>query len=54
MSQVIGETDLDFLLSLKEQKGWLEAPELFNQRECIEPLVLPESQAERFSSQFKN
>jgi hypothetical protein len=52
-SNVVGETDLDFLISLEEQNNWLAAPEFFSQRERIEPLVLPEPQVRRFSSRFE-
>jgi hypothetical protein len=52
-SSIVGETDLDLVISSENQKAWLEAPELFNQREHIVSLVLPESQTQRFSGQFR-
>jgi hypothetical protein len=53
VSNVVGETDLDFVVSVIEQNAWLEAPELFNQREHIDPLILTDSQLQRFSCQFE-
>lgn len=51
-SNVVGETDLDFVVSPDEQAAWSEAPALFNQRENVDPLVLPESQVQRFLAKF--
>ena len=51
-SNVIGETDLDMILSQEEQAEWLSSPVRFNTGDATAPIVLTNAQLERFSKQF--
>lgn len=51
-SNVVGETDLDFLVSPDQQAAWLAEPEIFNMSEHFDPIVLPESQVQRCAARF--
>ena len=51
-SNVIGETDLDMVLSQDEQAEWLSSPVRFNTGDSASPIALPGAQLERFSKQF--
>ncbi|SEF80927.1 GIY-YIG nuclease family protein [Nitrosomonas ureae] len=51
-SNVIGETDLDMVLSQEEQAEWLSSPVRFNTGDAAVPIALPSTQLERFSKQF--
>ncbi len=53
MTDVVGDTDLDLVLTPDEQKKWLSSPSRFNGRDSSVPISLPESQLVRFSSQFE-
>ncbi len=52
-SNVIGETDLDLVLSQEEQAEWLLSPVCFNASDSASPISLPGAQLERFSKQFR-
>lgn len=51
-SNVIGDTDLDLVLSQDEQAAWLTSPSQFNGNHVASPIVLPHAQLERFSGQY--
>jgi hypothetical protein len=51
-SNVIGETDLDMVLSSEEQAEWLSSPVRFNTSDAAVPITLPDAQLERFAKQF--
>ena len=52
-SVVVGETDLDLVLSQADQQTWLESPTRFNSNDNVIPIALSESQLERFRNQFQ-
>ena len=52
-SNVIGETDLDMVISPEEQVAWLASPREFNEMDQFLPISLPESQAGRFAKRFQ-
>lgn len=52
-SNVVGDTDLDMVISPEEQAFWLSSPEKFNGGDTVKPIVLPAAQLERFSEQFR-
>lgn len=52
-SNVIGETDLDMVISKEEQAAWLSSPAHFNNGDTSTPIVLPNAQCERFAEQFR-
>ncbi|MBV9081280.1 MAG: hypothetical protein JOZ62_01290 [Acidobacteriaceae bacterium] len=52
-SQVVGETDLDLVISPEKQYAWLANPERFNRKESsAHRLSMPASYLARFSDQF--
>lgn len=52
-SNVVGDTDLDLVVSPGEQAEWLSDPARFNHADTSSPIVLPLSQLERFAEQFR-
>ena len=53
-TNVIGDTDLDLVLSREQQDSWLSSPASFNRDETsVSTIALPDAQLERFSSQFR-
>lgn len=52
-SNVVGDTDLDMVVSPEEQTFWLSSPAKFNDGDTVSPIVLPVAQLERFSEQFR-
>ena len=48
-SNVVGDTDLDLVVSPSEQAEWLSDPTTFNDADTSSPIVLPISQLERLS-----
>ncbi len=51
-SNVIGETDLDMVLSPEEQSTWLSCPAQFNKNDTATPIILPDVQLNRFAKQY--
>jgi hypothetical protein len=53
-TNIVGETDLDFVVSRAEQEAWLSGSGLSNVRSAgtIEAIVLPEAQVQRFAHHF--
>ena len=52
-SNVVGDTDLDMVVSPEEQTSWLSSPAKFNDGDTVSPIVLPVAQIERFAEQFR-
>jgi len=52
-SNVVGDTDLDLVVSPSEQAEWLSDPTTFNDADTSSPIVLPISQLERFAEKFR-
>lgn len=52
-SNVVGDTDLDMVVSPEEQTFWRSSPAKFNDGDTVSPIVLPVAQLERFSEQFR-
>lgn len=52
-SSVVGETDLDMILSSAEQSEWLSSPSRFNANDKAAPIALYGAQLERFANQFE-
>ena len=52
-SNIVGDTDLDLVVSPSEQGQWLSHPAAFNDIDASSPIVLPLSQLERFAEQFR-
>lgn len=52
-SNVVGDTDLDLVVSTSEQAEWLSRPATFNDADTSNPIVLSLSQLERFAEQFR-
>jgi hypothetical protein len=53
VSNVVGDTDLDMVVSKEEQTKWLTSPPAFNRRDTASQIVLPVAQVERFSDPFR-
>lgn len=51
-ANVIGETDLDMVLSPLQQTEWLSSPVRFNTGDAAAPIALAGAQVERFSGKF--
>lgn len=52
-SNVVGDTDVDLVVSPSEQAEWLSCPATFNASDTSSPILLPPSQLERFAEQFR-
>lgn len=52
-SVVVGDTDLDMVLSKERQQAWLVSPTSFNSNDEAAPITLSASQLERFRKQFQ-
>lgn len=53
-TNVVGETDLDLILSPEQQDFWLSSPESFNCSEVsVSPITLSQAHLERFWRQFQ-
>ena len=52
-SNVVGDTDLDLVISQEEQAAWLSSPTEFNSNHTTSPIALPQAQLERFLGQFR-
>lgn len=52
-SNVVGDTDLDLVVSQEEQTKWLLSPFAFNMRDTTSPIFLPAAQVERFALAFR-
>ena len=52
-SNVVGDTDLDMVVSPNDQAEWLSHPADFNDGDTSSPIVLPVAQLERFAEQFR-
>ncbi len=52
-SNVVGDTDLDLVISQEEQAAWLSSPTEFNSNHATSPIALPQAQLERFSGKFR-
>lgn len=52
-SNVVGDTDLDMVVSPDEQALWLSHPGKFNDDDAASPITLPVAQLERFAEQFR-
>lgn len=52
-TNVIGDADLDMVVSPQEQEKWLGAPGEFNRADKSESIVLPVAQHERFAEAYR-
>jgi hypothetical protein len=52
MTNIVGTTDLDLILSSAEQDAWFRAPCRFNESDKASPIVLTEAQHVRFAKHF--
>lgn len=52
-SNVVGDTDLDMVVTPDDQAEWLSHPADFNDGDTSKPIVLPVAQLERFAEQFR-
>ena len=52
-SNVVGDTDLDFIVSPQKQEAWLSASGNVEVANDLEPLVLPVAQTGRFANNFQ-
>ncbi len=52
-TSVVGDTDLDMVVSPKEQDEWLSAPGKFNKADKSTSIVLPFAQQERFAEAYR-
>ena len=53
VTNVVGDTDLDMVVSPGEQEKWLTNTAKFNKADKSTPIVLPVAQENRFAEQFK-
>lgn len=52
-SNVVGDTDLDMVVSPNDQAEWLSRPADFNNLDTSGSIVLPDAQVARFAEQFR-
>jgi hypothetical protein len=54
VSNIVGDTDFDLVVSPSEQALWIDSPVQTNENDASTHLTLPVSQIERFARQFSN
>lgn len=52
-TNVVGDTDLDMVVSPEEQDKWSDAPAKFNKADKSASIVLPVAQQDRFAEQYR-